>query len=421
MPRLESIKGRILGLVTPAALWLLLLLAPPESHGFATHRTSVSRVRVSTPSINYFQSRSKCPISSVSLSETYSKSSNEISDDDENVTTTSCATIDGDLKNQEIIDKRQRQVQNGYRMTGFIYIAVAVYDLVQKGIHSQSLYQVMGGPVLLAGLSFLLQHAAKADAEPPLNGSAPTNPPELSLASHTCKRFNWMLLGHSMITLSLPLIDPPSSIRLLLVPSAAVACSVMILPSLTTLWNAGKGYVYGGVIGWIPKRHICAVFTDIQEGWDQGTLPILLRRRNSRESWTYMLLGSVVGAMTLAKAKQAAGWIGLGVLSRSSYSPMALISHLSRLARLMVLLGMVFSLKDAVDRDLLATTPFWQLNALVAGTMASLAGYLLWAPLSLGGINNIRVTSSVALGVVSLLFSGITGYHAVRGLRSSSS
>jgi len=302
-----------------------------------------------------------------------------------------------------LIKKRQRQVQIGYQATGMIYTIVAMLHLARKGFNFWSLYYILGGgPAVLAGMAFLLKGATAADSSKEAAWINENRKDVVSLQSNTYKRMNWMLMGHAVLSLTMPVIDPAH----FLIP-------FFVVPSLSALWNAGKGYMYGGVIGWNPTRHICAVFTDIQQGWSQSTKPIL--RRFQWKSSDYMLLGGMLGLMTLVKLQEVMGWISAGIAGSSSYAPVALASRISRLARLMVLSGVAFTLKDAADQDLLSHTPFWQLNALMSVAMASLTGYL-WSPGSLR-----IISTSFALGAASLLFAGVTGFHALQAARSSNS
>lgn len=297
---------------------------------------------------------------------------------------------DDDVKN--LVSERKTQVEIGYQATGMIYFFVAILHLVRTGLNFSSLYYIFAGPVLLSGLSFMLKEAVGADSDDT------TPDKEISLQSNTFKRFNWILIGHSLISLALPIIDP-----------AHFAKPFFIVPPASALWNAFKGHVYGGVIGWIPTRHICAVFTDIQEGWT-STLSIL--RRFQRESWLYIALGTMIGGMTLVKLKEVLGLLLLGVTRHHDYSSLALASRISRLARFMVLNEIILTLKDAADRQQLWRSPYWQVNGLVAMALASLTGYLLAPSVPVASISS-------SLGVASLFFATVTGYHAFRGSRQA--
>ncbi len=300
------------------------------------------------------------------------------------------AASSDDESMNDLIRNRQAQVQIGYQATGMIYLMVSLLHFIRTGISFWSLYYVLAGPVLVAGLSFLLKQAVVTDSE---NSTQDT---EISLQSNTFKRFNWLLIVHSMLSLTLPIIDPTQFGR-----------SIFIFPPLSALWNASKGHVYGGVIGWNPTRHICAVFTDIQQGWS-STMAILGNLQV--ESWIYMLLGAMIGSMTLVKCKEVIGLILWKIIGDAEYSSLVLASRISRLARLIVLSGMILTLKDGADRKTLLITPYPQVGALIAMALTTLAGYLLSPSVSMA-------STSFAIGVASLVFATVTGYHALQGLR----
>ena len=181
--------------------------------------------------------------------------------------------------------------------------------------------------------------------------------------------------------------------------------SIFLIPSFAALWNAFKGHLYGGVIGWIPKRHVCAIFTDMHDGWFSS---ISIIKRFKWKSWVYIILGGIIGSMALVRCKQAILLMGWTLASNTDDRSVALASQISRLAQLIVLNGLILTLKDARDRDVLWQAPYWQINALVALDLATFTAYL-WS----SGVNQLSL--SYALGGASLLFAVITGFNAIWG------
>lgn len=295
-----------------------------------------------------------------------------------------------------LISKRQIQVRNGYVITGMSYLMVCVrslhLDFSQNGLHVRSIYNLLGGSFLITSLSFLLALATVAD----MKGTV-ADDEEFSLRSNTFKRFNWILIVYSLMCLSVAVIN------------SQFTNPIFLVPPLVALWNALKGHLYGGVIGWIPNRHVCAMFTDMREGWFSTMSTIKCVKW---KSWVYMILGGIIGSMGVVKCKQALLMIGWSLARKNVYSSVALASQVSRLARLMVLNGLILTLKDAADRNKLWQAPYWQINALVAVDLASLTGYL-WSP----GVELFSL--SYALGGASLFFAMITGYNAIFGYASA--
>jgi hypothetical protein len=341
-------------LLLPYLLWIL-----EDCHGFSTvSQTQGASLRLSSTSSHSSSHSSRVTYSyKATILPTYTTqlfmSEDETPDDK--------ALLD------DKIFQRQDRLEAGYQITSLVFAGTGLLHLVRKGLNFWALYYALCGPGLVAGVSYILKDAASNDR----------------LASDTSKRLNLSLLAYGVLGLSLPVLDREH----FLVP-------FFIAPPLLATINAIKGYGYG-VLGWDKSKHVCAVFPDLQEGFT-STFKSLTKFR--KESLDYLLMTTMVVAMTAVKLKET-----VELLLNSggeTASPLMLASRVSRLARLILFSGVLWSLKDAADRDRLSDTAFVQLNYLSSVAFFSMAGYL--CP---------KVLRPSALGILALVFSGITAYN----------
>jgi hypothetical protein len=138
-----------------------------------------------------------------------------------------------------------------------------------------------------------------------------------------------------------------------------------IVPPLLATINLIKGYGYG-VLEWDKKKEKSAILTDLKEHF-QSTFQNLITFR--KESLDYLLATSMVVIMTLVKGKE---------LFESTTNPLMVASKVSRMARLMLFSGVLYTLKDAADRNRLSGTTFVQLNYLLSAVFLSMAGTYIY-------------------------------------------
>jgi hypothetical protein len=231
--------------------------------------------------------------------------------------------------------KRQDRLQIGYKVTSIVYLGVSILHIVRKGLNSWALYYACGGPLLASGITYILAQAASNDR----------------ISSDTYKRLNLSLLTFGVLGLTLPVLDP-----------IHFRAPVFIIPPLLATVNSIKGYGYG-VLGWDKKKEKSAILTDLKESF-QSTFQSLITFR--KESLDYLLATSMVVIMTVVKCKELFG--------SSTTNPLMVASKVSRMARLMLFSGVLFTLKDAADRNRLSGTTFVQLNYLSSAVFLSMAG-----------------------------------------------
>jgi hypothetical protein len=239
---------------------------------------------------------------------------------------------------QEKIFKRQDRLQIGLKVTSITYLAIAIWHVAKKGLNYWSLYYALAGPLLVSGVSNILKGAASSDR----------------LSSDTYKRLNLALIKFGVLGLSLPILDPEH-----------FQTPLFIIPPLLVTIQAIKGYGYG-VLGWDKAKESSAIVTDLKEAI-RSTIDNL--KTFKKESLDYLLATAMVGGMTLVKTKEV-----LELLLSGNSNPLMLASRVSRLARLTLFTTILYTLKEAADRDRLSGTTFIQLNYLSSAAFFSMAG-----------------------------------------------
>ena len=169
-------------------------------------------------------------------------------------------------------------------------------------------------------------------------------------------------------------------------------------------------------------RHICAVFTDLQTQAWSSTKKVWMTFRASSLDYTLMLI--TVALLWIVKGYecvQLAWELSTARASHTDSVTLALASRLSRFARLGVWVGVMATLKELADSNLLVASDYpsrlfkvaQSLNVWATLGFASLAGYLLgtlWVVGSL--VKNRSGAGNVLVALLSLLFSGICAYNA---------
>lgn len=274
---------------------------------------------------------------------------------------------------------RKKRLTMGYQLSSMAYLTASLFNLYAWGYHmrANSLYYVFGGGTFsMAAILYILKGAASHDR----------------LGSDTYKRLNLAVISHAVINQ--------------LLPTGALGWKAIFafkVPAFLALVNGIKGYGYG-CLGWDKSKDMSTVLTDVKEGI-QSTLQGLTVIK--AKSAGYMLGTLLLGSLSFIKAKEIFDML----FFPSAEIPTTyflICTRLLRLARLKLMATILYTLKDASDRDRLSGTTFVQLNFLAAAAFASMAFYLLFGQ---GSASSILVLLASAISAMSL-FNGATNMKA---------
>mmetsp|Transcript_19808 Transcript_19808/g.32479 ORF Transcript_19808/g.32479 Transcript_19808/m.32479 type:complete len:358 (+) Transcript_19808:15-1088(+) len=246
------------------------------------------------------------------------------------------------------IQGRKKRVVMGYRAMTALYIAVFLYS-ASKSIAPNTLLAITSYVAMPAGLSYILVGAAKHDR----------------LGSDTYKRINLSLLEYAVLGLSVFVLSGGGN-------------PILKVAYIITLINTIKGYAYG-VLGLDKKSGSDTLFQDFMKGV-KSTIKGICSDPKNMKSFGYWSATLMVASMKLLKLKE----IVHAVTSAVAAKDIAML--LARFNRLSLLALMIYTLKDAADRDRLSGTTFIQLNylcALVLGIVGVIGGVMT----PLGGTN----------------------------------
>ena len=280
------------------------------------------------------------------------------------------AEADGEALDNKVAGRKKR-LTLGYQAAALSYVATALYGLYSWGSLSASAlyYAVGGGPLNMAVILYILKGAAVHDR----------------LGSDTYKRLNMAVVSYALIQL--------------LIPTGAAGWAGRVsltLPGFLALVNGIKGYGYG-VLGWDKSKGASAILTDIRDG--VGSTPKGLANVKVK-SLGYMLGTLLLGSMFCLK---------LNALVRIPLTAAERVTRLSKLARFGLISSIMYTLKDACDRDRLSGTTFVQLNLMAAAAFFSISLYLL--PTYGTALANTQIV--VAGGLFAMtLFHGLTSKKA---------
>ncbi len=224
---------------------------------------------------------------------------------------------------------RKKRVIIGYKITSLSYLLLGLIITVKSRILYYS-----GGPTIIAVLSYILTDAATHNR----------------LSSDTYKRLN-LALGSSILI---------SSLGSVLMRSF----SAEVVISFIGFVNTVKGYGYG-LKSWELNNNACAI-DDIMKGI-KSSIGTMTKIPNWNSAF-YLISTLVISSMTTLKIVEI---IQL-VLSNSKGFHIG--TRLYRLAKLMLMSVVCFTLKDAADRDRLEGTTFIELNYLISFILATLSG-----------------------------------------------
>lgn len=282
-----------------------------------------------------------------------------------------------DVAVAELLDKklagRKTRLILGYQLSCFTYLAASLFHLIRGG--NNFLYYIFGGGTFtVAGILYILKGAAQNDR----------------LGSDTYKRLNLSIISYAFVQQLLPAMGLGLSGRLFFKG-----------PALLTLINGIKGYSYG-CLGWDKAKGMNTISSDLKAGI-QSTLQGLTVVK--AKSAGYILGTLLLGFMTLMKVKELCTMLFIP----SAHTPLTyyqIFSRLSRLARLGLMTTILYTLKDASDRDRLKGTTFIQLNFMTAVALLSMVLYL--SP-SLGKNGQTTILVMLASGISAMtLFKGMT-------------
>ena len=264
------------------------------------------------------------------------------------------------------IQGRKKRVVLGYKAMALLYLAVEAYS-ISRGIALNTLLAITSYVAMPGGLSYILISAAEHDR----------------LGSDTYKRLNLSLLEYAMIGLSVIVLSGGGN-------------PILRVAYILTFINTIKGYAYG-VLGWDKKSGSDTLLQDFTKGIGctvKGTIGSVPK---NMKAFGYLAALLMVISMKLLKLKD------LIVAIQSSVASKDIAMTLARFNRLSLLALMIYTLKDAADRDRLGGTTFIQLNylcALILGIVGVLGGGVMTP---LGGANVAFAAFFALNGIASYL------------------
>lgn len=255
-------------------------------------------------------------------------------------------------KKKDKVAGRKNRVIVGYKTMAISLLAMVAMKsavLVKKGLAPATIVHLVSGHVLASGVSAIMVSAAENDR----------------LKSDTYKRLNLALLFYGLIGLPVFYLSE--------------APKFVVLPFLFTIINSIKGYTYG-VLGWDKQNSDTSLGQDFFSGCISTVKGIVSVPKNIQS------LGYLSAIIVFAR-KAGQQLLTLNELFQSSgaggFVGPAMMKPLTRFGRMVFFLSILYSLKDAADRDRLGGTTFIQLNYLAALFMTTNTAMMMGA--SVGG------------------------------------
>jgi len=286
---------------------------------------------------------------------------------------------EGEVEQTEAADDkkiagRKNRLNMGYKLAAIAYLASSAFSLyslkhLPLGV---SLYYVFGGgQFTMAVILYILKGAAGHDR----------------LSSDTYKRLNIAAISFALIQLAIP-IGPMRGRRL----------ASLKVPAFLAIVNGIKGYGYG-CLGWDKSKDTSTILTDVKEGI-QSTLKGLTVAKAKSAGYLFGTL--LLTAMTCLKCKELCSMVFFSSSEPTTF--LSLFTRFSKFARFGLLSTIMYTLKDASDRDRLSGTTFIQLNFVAAAAFLSISLYLFptYGTLSV----NAQILTAAAL-------SAMTAYNGV--------
>lgn len=254
----------------------------------------------------------------------------------------------------DIIEGRKQRVRKGYQL---MTVAYGLYGILL--IPAQAPIPNVSGPLLTAGISYLLMGAAENNR----------------LSSDTYKRLNLALMGYGALTFLSGILGS-GQLGLLWLATRFMA----VITSL-------QGYGYG-LWGWDLSINDCSAKEDIWKGV-KSSLQSMKQIPQTPTLVGYWVATIVMEGLKLQKLFEL-------LKSPSGY-------NLFPFARLLVMTMTLFTLKDAADRNRLEGTTFVALNYMTSVSLAA------WAAASA----SFRVPLRGIFAAISIL----TAYNGISSMQ----
>ena len=273
-------------------------------------------------------------------------------------------------------------------MVAYIVSSISVV-LIQQANSPSALY-FASGQTLAGGIAYVLASAAQNNR----------------LNSDTYKRLNLGLMEYGLVGLTIGVLGAPFR-----------KDPFLVLPALLATIHSLKGYFYG-VLGWDKNNNNNQKTTTrlVQDFWQgtksttQSVAESLRSKPKNVKSFLYLGATLLVGALTLSKAGEIVA-VARGSPQGGVGGWFFLATRLSRFGRLAFLATVLYTLKDAADRDRLEGTTFIELNFLSSLAMAAMSVYYF-------SLNN-NMNMNVGTAVLGTLAASLSTFCAWSGLSSN--
>lgn len=169
----------------------------------------------------------------------------------------------------------------------------------------------------------------------------------------------------------------------------------LVVPFFLSVVNSIKGYAYG-VLGWDKLNSETTLLKDLIKG-TKDTIKGFWSIPKNFKAFGYLVATAIIASLKLQKLCEIAKFAQANSIT-AGISPLLL-----RFNRLALLTLMLYTLKDAADRDRLSGTTFIQLNYLCALAMGINAYFYT------GGIATV-MGGAHAFFAAFFAFNGITSY-----------
>lgn len=301
-----------------------LLFAVGGANSF-NHAPSTSRRHLSPAyktsilhlSFDYFTSKQKQPFRSLSST-------------DDQVGET---PLEKEVVSPEKIAARKKRVFGGYKILGSSYALVSALILAKGPLNSGLI--AASGPFLASSICWILLGAAKNDR----------------LSSETYKRLNISLFEYGLVGVFV-------GILLKLNPLWTVSCFIAVVNSI-------KGYGYG-LKGWeLSGKSFTLAKEDLIRGTKNSVKTMVIAP--NLKSVGYLAATATVGILKFSKLFEAIR------MATTGYPKEIIGNCILRLSGFVLLTHIMFSLKDAADRNRLEGTTFVQLNAVSSFSFVAMA------------------------------------------------
>ena len=202
------------------------------------------------------------------------------------------------------------------------------------------------------------------------------------LGSDTYKRLNLALLEYGLLGLLVIAIVGSRQ------PNPTLALALLL-----SVINSTKGYAYG-VLGWDKQNSETTLLKDVTNGIVASMKGFLLIPKNIKSAG-YLGATGMITALKLLKLSEI-----VKLLQANSSPSVGLATLVAQLNRLAFFQIMLYTLKDAADRDRLGGTTFIQMNYLCSLAMGVQCAFFT------GGV-------STPLGALSAFFAAFCAFNGI--------